>query len=63
MKKFTITLDPSQVERLRDAARQRAAQERQDYSWVSLLRKAADDLLVAEAGRQQGVLTPAGGQK
>jgi hypothetical protein len=63
MKKFTVALDPSQVERLRDAARQRAARERQDWNWVRLLREAADHLLTAEAGRRQDALSPAGGRQ
>ncbi len=63
MKKYTVALDPNTVEQLRDAARQRAARERQDWNWQRLLRQAADDLLMAEAGRLQEILTPAGVNK
>lgn len=63
MKKYTVALDPLQVERLRETSRQRAVRERRDTNWVRLLREAADHFLTAEAGRRQDDVPPAGVKK
>jgi hypothetical protein len=45
MKKYAVSLDPLCVARLRDMARQTAAREGRDVTWVGLLRDAATRLV------------------
>jgi hypothetical protein len=52
MKKYNVLLDHDKVERLRDVARRRAVLLGRNVTWVTLLREAADRIIVEDRGRQ-----------